>query len=73
MVRQVRVRRGPGVWIVDAGVEFLGFASGSEAERWARARAQQLADQGEAVELSVFDLRDQLAGTILFHPRLAAA
>lgn len=73
MVRRIRVRRGPGGWVVEAGAGVLGFARAGEAERWARSHAQAMAEDGDPVELQVFDLRDALVGAIVFHPRLATA
>ena len=73
MDRQIEVRRGLGVWIVDTGAGRFAFASGSEAERWARRRAQSAADAGETIELKVFDLRDELVGSVMFESRLALA
>jgi hypothetical protein len=71
-MRKIRVRRGPGVWLVEDGVEVRAFVSGSEAERWGRDRAQELAAaQGEPAEFEVFDLSDRRVGSLVVHPRLA--
>lgn len=72
-MRTIRVRHGPGPWLVEDGATVRAFVSGSEAERWARGLAQALAGQGEPTQLDVFDLSHQPVGSIVFHPRLAMA
>lgn len=72
-MRKIRVRRGPGVWLAEDGIQSRAFVNGSDAERWGRDRAQELAADGEAAELEVFDLSDRRVGAIIVHPRLARA
>ena len=72
-MREITVRPGPGVWIVEAAGERSVYVKGSEAERAARARARRMADEGaEAVVLRIFDLSHQLLAELAFHSRLVA-
>ena len=72
-MRKIRVRRGPGVWLAEDGVQVRAFVRGSEAEQWSRDLAQELAAGGEPAEVEVFDLSDRRVGSIVVHPRWARA
>jgi xanthine/CO dehydrogenase XdhC/CoxF family maturation factor len=67
-MRDITVRPGPGVWIVETDDERLVYVKGSEAERAARERARTMAAGGaEAVVVRVFDLKNQPVAELVFH------
>lgn len=70
-MRDITVRPGPGVWVVEVCGERLVYVKGSEAERAARERGRAMAAaSAEAVVVRVFDLSDQPVAELVFHSTL---
>ena len=65
-MRTIRVHPGLGVWIVDMCEDRKVFVSGSEAERFAKQRAREIASSGGGVRLQIFDLSHQLIAELSY-------